>query len=382
MKKIIISILSLAVLLVGQNASAAVTWNSFSNDCKTIAVANYTTNTGIVDPCWPLSSVSASPGQSINVRIYYHNTGNSPATNTRISLNAPTGTGYTQNFTGQISSDQGNLSFGPATINLTSSQSLTFGSMRWYPNQSQNYVSLPNGQTGNELINGGVNIGTIAPTWAAQGSIVASFYVNVTNPTGTLTGSNSSCVISAGNGSCTIPFSWNTLNPVNVSTITRTGLPGTYITGNSGSQPFTVPYGSSTFYLNHYFNNQSNILDSSTVSASCASGTVWNAGTSLCTQINNCEITSFTSDKTVSAPGDIVNLSWSTNYCTSVSIPGVGTNMAPNVSNKSVWPTITTTYVLTGYGSTSVSPSQSLTVIVGGPVGAPGFPAGAPGYGK
>ena len=62
-----------------------------------------------------------------------------------------------------------------------------------------------------------------------------------------------------------------------------------------------------------------------------------------------------------------------------VSISNVGSNLLSN-SYRSVWPTATTTYVLTGYGNTGVTPTSQVQIMVGGPVGAPGYPAGAPGY--
>ena len=47
----------------------------------------------------------------------------------------------------------------------------------WYPNQTSVGQNLPNGQSGTELFNGGLNIGTIAPGWSAQGSVVLRFLV-------------------------------------------------------------------------------------------------------------------------------------------------------------------------------------------------------------
>jgi len=98
----------------------------------------------------------------------------------------------------------------------------------------------------------GLNIGTIGPGWATQGSVVAAFYVNTPVPTGTLTASTSACVIQMGQSNCSIPFSWNTINPVGTSSVTLTGG-STVATGNSGTNvPFSITNGSSTYAL---FNN-------------------------------------------------------------------------------------------------------------------------------
>ncbi|MDD3662553.1 MAG: hypothetical protein PHT84_01670 [Candidatus Pacebacteria bacterium] len=374
MKKILVGILSFAFLFVLANSlSASSVWNGASNDCPTVAVANYTTNTGYVNPCWPLTTVNANPGDSVNVRIYYHNTGTQNNTNTRVILNAPTGTSTSHSFSGQIVSDQGSISFGPVYVKLSSSQKLSFGSTRWYPNQTQTHTSLPYGQDGSELIGGGLNIGTITPSWSSQGSVVVSFYVNKPQPTGNITASNSSCIIQAGNSSCDLGFTWSTENPVTTSVVTRDGG-STVATGNSGSKSFSIPYNGATFRL---YNNAIE-LDSESVTASCASNTTWN-GNSCVLPLHDCEIVSFTANQNSVPSGSPVLLSWTTNYCKSVNISGIGSSFSANGS-KTVYPTDTTTYVLTGYGDTSVTPTKSLTIIAGGPVYAPGFPAGAPGY--
>ena len=90
---------------------------------------------------------------------------------------------------------------------------------------------------------------------------------------GTLTPATSNCVITSGQNSCNINFTWNTINPVATSAVTSAGI--TVANGNSGSSSFAIPFGSKAFYL---YNN-SILLDQKTVSASCASGTTWNGGT-------------------------------------------------------------------------------------------------------
>ena len=76
MKKIIVGIISFVFIfssfISAKEVFASSVWNGASNDCKTVSIANHTTGDGHEDPCWPLSSLQAEAGDTINVRIYYH----------------------------------------------------------------------------------------------------------------------------------------------------------------------------------------------------------------------------------------------------------------------------------------------------------------------
>lgn len=95
------------------------------------------------------------------------------------------------------------------------------------------------------------------------------------NMTGTLSPSNPSCVIPSGQSTCQVSLTWNTLSPVGVSSITKSPNNTILATGNSGTKYFAVSYPDTTFYL---YNN-SQLLDTSTATASCAYGTTWNGNT-------------------------------------------------------------------------------------------------------
>jgi len=88
--------------------------------------------------------------------------------------------------------------------------------------------------------------------------------------TGTLTPATSSCVIAQDASSCTVPLTWSTTNPVGTSAVTASGM--TSVNGNSGSQAFTVPFNSRTFYLY----NSSVLLAQASATSSCTAGTSWN----------------------------------------------------------------------------------------------------------
>ncbi len=88
-----------------------------------------------------------------------------------------------------------------------------------------------------------------------------------------------SCIISQGSNSCSVALTWSTTNPVSTSAVTASGMSN--VNGNSGSQSFTVPYSSRTFYL---YNNAVQ-LDSHNVTSSCAAGTAWD-GSSCAAVVN------------------------------------------------------------------------------------------------
>lgn len=187
MKKIIF-MFGMALFLSGNSAFAAV-FNTASNDCPTVGVGNYSTGQGIEDGhdyCWMQTSVQASAGDTINVHIYYHNTSSTPATNTRISLskNPSSLSSTNHSFYVNITSDQGGVS-GSGQVSINSAQTLDFVSTSWQPNQSRNKSSLPNGQSDSQIMNGGINIGTVNPGWNTQGSVVVVFRVGsntIVNP--------------------------------------------------------------------------------------------------------------------------------------------------------------------------------------------------------
>ncbi|MCU0660139.1 MAG: hypothetical protein MUD00_00790 [Candidatus Pacebacteria bacterium] len=179
-KKIRIAGLALALSLFGgQAAHAATTFNTNSQDFATVRVSNYTLHPNS-STNWN-SSVNATPGQIISVAIYYHNTGTEPATNTTIRLfgGSSMGSSMYHSISGSVGASNATTASGQAQVILSNAQTLTFipGSASWHPNQTSVGQNLPNGQSGLELFSGGLNIGTIAPGWGAQGSVVLRFQV-------------------------------------------------------------------------------------------------------------------------------------------------------------------------------------------------------------
>jgi uncharacterized repeat protein (TIGR01451 family) len=160
-------------------ASASSLWNGASNDCQSINIGDFTAGTGFGSPCWNGSSISANPGDAINVIVWYHNssdlTGSSQtATNAKITVNAQTASSTNHSFSAQISSDQGSISTGQVNVTTTAAQTLAFDGVRIYKNQSVSAYTL----AGSEVFAGGVSLGDIAPGWNSQGSIVLTFHVS------------------------------------------------------------------------------------------------------------------------------------------------------------------------------------------------------------
>ena len=348
MKKIIIGFLSFVFLFIGQNAFASVTWNTASNDCQTVAVANVDTGAGWGNPCWPGTNINASPGDTINVRVYYHNTGTSTATNTHVILNAQTGSSTNHSFTGQITSSQNNLSFGPVYINMSPAQTLTYDSIIWYTgNTSQTVTPLLNGQNGQEILSSpGLYIGDITAGWPSQGSVVVSFVVGSTPlPSCTVSSFTANPNSITSGSSSTLSWATNNCTSVSISpTVGSVNVNGTFS---------VYPTSTTTYTLTAQGNNGSSVTQSQTVTVN---------------QVQNCSISSFTvngSTSTTIQSGSPANFAWATNNCTSATIsPTLGNVNVPSGS-QTIYPTTSGTYTLTATGSNGsyVAP-QSVYVTV------------------
>lgn len=182
---------------------------------------------------------------------------------------------------------------------------------------------------------------------------------------GTLTPSVSSCVISPDNSFCTINFSWNTINPLGVSSVTK---PVNTIvgTGNSGyGVPFNVKYNGETFYLY----NSGTLLAQSSVTSSCVSGTSWDGY--KCTQIT------VIYPPTVDLTADNTNLNyegstyirWTSSHAVSCNASGGSSGWSGSKTTAGNFYTgaltNTTTYNITCQGEGG-SVSDSIIVNVGG----------------
>lgn len=164
--------------LTGSVLAAAPKFNFMGNDVKTLRVGNWTTDGGSTN--WK-SSITANAGDRVAFDVYYHNgEEGTTANNTKIKITYPTSSVSTLVATSTLWADNATAVTDTATINISSSQTITFeGTAKWYENQQvSTFKSL------NVSISGGyaeVNIGNIEGGWATQGHVV--FYANISNGT-------------------------------------------------------------------------------------------------------------------------------------------------------------------------------------------------------
>lgn len=369
MKKLIQSLFVLTMIFSYSTSFAFVSWNGGAGDCPTVSIGNATTGAGInggSGNCWPYSSITASAGDYVKVHIYFHNTGNSDSTNTKLFLKQQTtGSATSHTFSGSINSDQGSISFGPVMANISSSQTLTYVSSTWR-NHTGGQMSFLNGQNGSEILSSGLDLGTVTAAWKDQGSMVILFQVSNT----TITPPQAQFTV--------------TTDAVNTSTVTSSSatLSGSYANasaiatwfeyGTNGLNKSTFSIGGST----PFSKSLTGLAPSTTyMYRACAS----TGFTSKCGQImyfttgaNNppppppsttCTIYYFNANPTYILSGNSSSLYWVTNGCTSVSLSSVGAVSTSN-TGYTVTPASTTTYTLTATGANN-SDVKYTTITVG-----------------
>ncbi|HNW71619.1 MAG TPA: hypothetical protein PKZ36_00605 [Candidatus Paceibacterota bacterium] len=345
-KKISIVLFVLAFLFSWNGAFASVSWNGDANDCPDINIA--TTGNGYGNPCWTGTNITANPGSFVDVKIYYHNTGNSTASNTHIKINAPSGSATYQSFSGAITSSGGNnLYTSQVSVTIPSAQTLTLSSTWWYTKDSNgtlHQTAFLNGQSGSEVISSsGLYIGDIAPGWQTQGAVVARFQIsnnsapsnceiNYFNANPNSIQSGDSSTLSWDTDGCTSVYISNGIGSVNTS--------GSHSTG-----PL---YNTKTYTLTASGNGSS---DSDTVTVNVS-------------ESENCEINYFNANPSSVESGDSSTLSWSTTGdCTSANISGgIGSvNTSGSHSTGALYSD--KTFTLNVYGNNS-SDSEQVTVHV------------------
>jgi len=165
--------------------AGSVVFNTGVSDPPTFQAYNFT-RLGFCSSCWQ-SSVSADQNDIITMRVYYHNNSDETALNTKIRISLPGGSFTNQSATGEVFANNAASSLGTVSINLSSSQSLSFvpDSVKWYPDrgtETGTTRSLPFGQNGSELFtSSGLNIGNIEPGYAHDGYLVFAVKVSGSN---------------------------------------------------------------------------------------------------------------------------------------------------------------------------------------------------------
>lgn len=354
MKKIIVGFAAFLLLLVGNSVFASGPFNGQSGDCNpTIGIGNYSTGNIPRDQygCWTSSSTSASAGDTINVGMYYHNNTGGTLSNVRASVSkSSSGPTSTYTFTGTMYSDQGTTTLGTVTLNLSSSQTLTYSSTHLMKGRQAVLSDTDTSVVYNE---NGIDVGSVPSGWDDFGTVIYVYKVgnnnnyndNCTISNFTVNGQNST-YITSGNAA---NFNWNTYG---CSSVSVSG-PNLYSSNTSGSST-TYPTNSGTYTLTAYGNNSG--TQTRTVYVNVDQQTQ-----------NNCNITNFTANgtsSTVITSGNPVNLSWSTYGCNSVSVSGPGISSNVYSSTATVYPSNNAVYTINAYGNNSGTQTRTVYVTV------------------
>ena len=182
------------------SANNQATFNTDPADKPLLRVSNYTQNPNSTNS-WYSSINNVHAGDVVSFVLYYHNTSNVSAVDTRAALSfnniGTTSSGFTAS--GKLWAQ--NAAQINRSVNISFAQpiqdvSLSYQSAFWYPNQnSTSAQSLPSGQSGAEITSAqGVSLGTIAPGWNTQGYLVVRFKVNGTPVTTTSFINDAQCV--------------------------------------------------------------------------------------------------------------------------------------------------------------------------------------------
>jgi uncharacterized repeat protein (TIGR01451 family) len=155
-------------------ASPAFAGAEFNNpgEMPTVTVSTSPCVQGAIDGCWKQSATANADG-TIGVHIFYHNTGDTAVQGTTITISPQVqGPTTSASFSGSVRSTNAPTVSGTATVNITSSQSVTFVDAKWYPGLN----SPGSAVSGSQLFGSGFNVGTVAA--GDHGKLVARFKVS------------------------------------------------------------------------------------------------------------------------------------------------------------------------------------------------------------
>lgn len=168
---------------------------AINQDYYLLDLKNDTKNADWNDP------ISADAGDILTFSVYYHNAVNETAAhNTTIRIVIPSAQGMQIISTAYLWADNAeNATYSnPLTengiVNISSLQKLEYisGSAKWYPNQADWRLDAPTsflfGQTGDEIIGSGVNIGDVNGCWEFSGYINFKVKVSSIIPQGQVLG--------------------------------------------------------------------------------------------------------------------------------------------------------------------------------------------------
>lgn len=177
-------VLSAGVFALPSHASAPIDFDSWKNEgIKILQIGNSTKDGGSIN--WKNSLVNADGGDEIAFLVHYHNfTPNEIAHNTKIKTSVPSGSATSHNISISLWSDNSYVFYDSVKVYISSSQSLSFvsGSVIWYP-KGQPSTPLPSGQTGDQIVSSGINIGSVNYGDSESGFAVFKFKISNVQPT-------------------------------------------------------------------------------------------------------------------------------------------------------------------------------------------------------
>ena len=181
--KKIIMVLVLGFLFVGgQSAFANNVFNGQSGDCNpAVGIGIYPNNIPRdSNGCWTATSISANAGDTINVAMYYHNNTNSSLNGVSGSI-AKSGSGQNYTFIGKMSSSgNGSQLIGTVSLNLSSSQTLTYDSTHLM--KGANAVINTQETASFNMDGGQIPVGSVPSGWDDYGEILVVYKVGSTIP--------------------------------------------------------------------------------------------------------------------------------------------------------------------------------------------------------
>lgn len=225
-----------AVLVVGASAQmASAGWNDAgSGDCPTFSLGNVTTGQGITTPCWNSTSISGKVNDTINVKVYFHNTGTTAVTNATVSISNP-GTGSvsgSQSFSGTLKVGGSTVASGSGNVTITSGN-VKFRLSRVTIQRQSTNGAIETMQNPQEVFtSNGISLGTVEPGWNGQGVLKAVFVLD-----------------DAGTNPCT-----NCTNGQAPTVTTNAAMPITMVgnLGNATLNGYFASNGAETFTAFHY----------------------------------------------------------------------------------------------------------------------------------
>lgn len=337
-------------------AQSTTYFNTNPGDLATVKVMNVTNNPNSTSAWY--GSVSADPGDTIAVRVYYHNTGPVAAQNTTVRMSPQsTGAVHSQTFFGSVTASNctncpqsGSAS---VSINGSQAQTLTYvpGSAVWYAEHST-YGTPLSANDAAAIFGGGFNMGSVGPdstcptsqTFCHQGTVRAQFLVGNTPPPAAcnINYFNASPTNVSYNGSSTLSWSVTGATSASISGLGNATVP-------SGTKATGALQHDQTYTLTVHCQNGNTLYDTVTV----------NVGSQpACTA-------TFSASSTNINKGDTTTLSWNTTNASSVSIsPSVRSGSLGLSGSATVSPTNTTTYTLTVNCNNGTTIQRTVTVTV------------------